>query len=387
MMRFVDRLAIYFFHPRSRLRINSYFFSFLYVLVTFLIGISLISFLSLGTIFLLFIIPIILSSAYGGFLPGIFTTLLCIIGISFFLTNPVNEMLINMPLIWINSILFLVIAVFISLLSEARNIFEKKLDDAIITEQLAKRNAEQQIRIREHFISVASHELKSPITAQKANLQLVKNLIIKDHLHSYLPYIDKTLLQTDKITNFINDLLDVSKMNSRKLHYRFSFFTIKEALNDAIDQVQNLLVSHTIEISGKSSKKIYGDKERISQVLTNLLSNAIKYSPEKTEINVKISENKNNLQISVQDFGIGVEESYKEKIFNRFFRVSGNDESNFKGFGLGLYLTAEIIKKHKGKIWVESEIGKGSIFIFTLPLKKVIHKKKVQKTKQEENAE
>lgn len=370
-MRLMNRLVVYLFHPKYHLRINSYFFAILTVFIALLFSLLFIRFTEGTLTIIIFVIPVILSSAYGGFKVGIFSTVLGMLVAGFFLIKPYFHLDFFQTQIYLRMLIFFMTGVLISLLSEARNISERELQNAITTEQIAKRDAIQQIRIREHFIAVASHELKSPVTSQKAFLQLLKKEATKNHHKKYLEYIDKILLQTDKITSFIDDLLDISKMQSRKFQYHFSNFDLREAFDDAIDLVQNLLVSHTIKIKGKSHKIIYGDKVRITQVLANLLSNAIKYSPEQKEVIIRIKDNKHFVQVSVQDFGIGIEDEYKEKIFNRFFRISGSDESNFKGFGLGLYLTAKIIKKHKGKIWVESEVGKGSTFIFTLPLKKI----------------
>src|SRR5439155_472881 len=117
--------------------------------------------------------------------------------------------------------------------------------------------------------------------------------------------------------------------------------------------------NHTIEINGQTKKKLFADKERISQVLINLLNNAAKYSPHSDKIIVSLLATKKYVEISVSDFGIGIAKKDQEKIFERFFRVKGSDETTYPGFGIGLFVANEIIKKHNGLIWVNSTKGKG----------------------------
>jgi signal transduction histidine kinase len=268
------------------------------------------------------------------------------------------------------AVVFFIEGLVISFLLESRNKGEQEREKLLINEKIARRYAEQQARIRDHFIFVASHELKSPITSQKAYIQLLKRSFEKKKSSQEFGYLTKLEAQTDKLTSFVNDLLDVSKMSSRKLQYNFAPFIMQECVEEAIDSMRNLLATHKVILKGVSNRELYGDKDRVYQVLTNLLSNAIKYSPDGSRIIMSLSENRKGVTVSVKDFGIGIKDDHQKKIFNRFFRVSGNDESYFKGLGLGLYLSSQIIKKHKGKIWVESKEGKGSTFYFTIPFRR-----------------
>lgn len=113
---------------------------------------------------------------------------------------------------------------------------------------------------------------------------------------------------------------------------------------------------------------VSGDKERISQVVLNLLTNAIKYSPRADEVNISIDCNKENVIVNIKDKGIGIEKNEIDHLFKKFYRVMGKDETTFPGFGIGLYIVNEILQKHSGKIWLNSEKGKGSEFSFSLPL-------------------
>jgi signal transduction histidine kinase len=122
-------------------------------------------------------------------------------------------------------------------------------------------------------------------------------------------------------------------------------------------------------VKGQVMKKVQADRYRIGQVLINLISNAIKYSPNSDRIVVQSKQDTEKVTVSVTDFGIGIPKKAQDKIFERFFRVEGKEEKTYPGFGIGLYVSSEIVKRHNGKIWVESEKGKGSTFYFTIPFK------------------
>lgn len=365
-MKYVDKMFNYLENVKLS-KIKSYLLVVVSALIAWLIQ-SLLS-LQLGTNsrLLLFTIPVLLSSLYGGFFLGIYATLLGLLLSSFYIDNNYRPLLQEHHDLITYSI-FLIEGILISLLGESRKRSENNRHTLLSLEKQARKNAEQQTRIREHFIAVAAHELKSPLTSQKAYLQILQKAKrnIQCECEKYLPKIES---QLDRIKVFLDDLMDVTKMQSRNLHYKFEFIDIDKSTDEAVEQIQNLLTTHKIIKKGRIHKKIYADKERIRQVITNLLSNAIKYSPDANKIVITLNQQKNFLTISIKDFGVGIEKEYQDKIFNRFFRVTGNDESVFKGLGLGLYICSEIIKKHKGKLWVESAIGEGSTFYFSIPIK------------------
>ena len=140
-------------------------------------------------------------------------------------------------------------------------------------------------------------------------------------------------------------------------------------IKDIVETFNYTNETHTIECGGKLTADIYADKERIRQVLTNLLTNAIKYSPKADSVIVRVKKTGKGIIVSVQDFGIGIPKEQQKKVFERFFRAKGKEEKNIQGLGLGLYIAHEIVKEHKGKMWIESTDGKGSIFYFSLPTK------------------
>jgi len=225
-------------------------------------------------------------------------------------------------------------------------------------------------QIKNDFIGMASHELKTPITSIKAYVQLLltiyKNKASDDEfLMKSLNTVNK---QINKLTRLITDLLDVSKMETGRLSLNCESFMFNDLLREIVEEVQHTATHHDIVMTTSQQVTVYADRDRVGQVITNFLTNAIKYSPESDRVDVKLSVNNNEACIAVQDYGIGISPDEQSKIFNRFYRVEGRNEQTFSGFGIGLYVAAEIVKRHDGNVWVESEKDKGSAFYFTLPL-------------------
>lgn len=141
-------------------------------------------------------------------------------------------------------------------------------------------------------------------------------------------------------------------------------------VREVAEDMQRTNPTHEIETILNSNVNVFGDRDKLTQVLNNLISNAIKYSPRADKIIVSTNVDSSKLILSVQDFGIGITAEEQKNIFDQFYRVIGTDESIFPGMGIGLYISSEIIKRHAGKIWVESTLGKGSSFFISLPLNK-----------------
>lgn len=222
---------------------------------------------------------------------------------------------------------------------------------------------------RDEFISTASHELKTPITSQKAFGELLEQLIDKNGDTKYKLYIQKINQQTDKLTRLIEDLLELSRVQAGRLIIKFKKFRFDDLVDEIVDNTQ-MTTKHRIIKKGQTNTVIKGDRERLGQVFTNLLANAIKYSPKADKVIITSEVKDGAIQVSIQDFGIGIQQNYHQKIFERFFRVTGDDEKTYPGMGIGLHVSQEIVKNHNGKMWIDSEKGKGSIFYFTLPLVK-----------------
>ncbi len=222
------------------------------------------------------------------------------------------------------------------------------------------------ISLRDEFISVASHELKTPVTSIKVYSQaLHKHFEKKDDISMSKHFI-KMNNQIDNLLNLVNDLLDASRIEHGKLELRKELFDLNSLIRETALEMQET-TRLKIEILGKIQKKVYGDRYRINQVIVNLLSNAIKYSPNSNIIKIHLTSEKDVAVVQVQDFGIGIDKTQLSHLFKRFFRVSDPKLKTYPGLGIGLFISNEIIKRHNGNMTVVSQKGKGSIFSFTIP--------------------
>ncbi len=222
---------------------------------------------------------------------------------------------------------------------------------------------------KDEFIGLASHELKTPVTSINGYLQIIERGLPSNDKHK--SFIGKALSQVNKLTSLISDLLDVSKIQTGKLPFTYTTFNIKDLLNEVTEMMQQNYASHKIELDYPAEPIItIADYQRIEQVIINLITNAVKYSPGANRIIIKAEVASEKLRISVRDFGIGIAEDQQDRIFSRFYRVE-NLASHMSGLGIGLYICYEIIDRHKGNLWVESELGQGSTFGFDLPLAKL----------------
>jgi PAS domain S-box-containing protein len=234
-----------------------------------------------------------------------------------------------------------------------------------ITEQ---KHLQQQ---KDDFIGIASHELKTPVTSIKAYTQILERMLLKKGDEKEAAMISKMDAQINRLTSLIGDLLDVTKINSGKLQFNDRNFDFNELVNEIVEDLQRTTEQHQLIENLQDIGIVYGDKERIGQVITNLISNAIKYSPGTEQIIIHSQLNEDEVTVCVEDFGVGIVEDKLNRVFEQFYRVSGDMQHTFPGLGLGLYISAEIIKREHGRIWVTSTPGKGSKFYFALPLKKV----------------
>lgn len=221
---------------------------------------------------------------------------------------------------------------------------------------------------KDEFIGLASHELKTPITTIKAFTQLLQRELPPDTKKITNSYLTKMDNHIDKLTNLVSDLLDISKIESGKIVFSREKFNIDDLLEEVSRDMQHTTEKHKIMLKQRARKTIVGDRERLSQVLVNLISNAIKYSPSADKVIIRSAVDTNNVIISVQDFGIGIPQNKRQLVFDRFSRVIDQNQHPFPGLGLGLYISKEIVSRHGGKIWAESEEGQGSTFYISLPI-------------------
>jgi signal transduction histidine kinase len=171
----------------------------------------------------------------------------------------------------------------------------------------------------------------------------------------------------------VSDILHVNRIESGRLELNKKEFDLNKLIKKIVIDFQFSSEKHFVEANGKIKGKVFGDPERIEQVVSNLISNAIKYSPDSEKVIINLTQNKNEAIISVVDYGIGISKIDQKRIFERFYRIRENNQK--EGFGLGLYIASEIIKRHNGKIWLKSTEGEGSTFYFSLPIKQ---KRKLQ---------
>ncbi len=221
---------------------------------------------------------------------------------------------------------------------------------------------------KDDFVAIASHELKTPVTSIKGYTQVLLKKFSKEHDSRAVEFLTKLNAQVDRLTVLINDLLDVTKIESGEFKYNIKEFDFNELVLEVVDEMQYMAGNHTLVTKLGENKKVVGDRDRIGQVITNFVSNSIKFSPNGKQIIIRTVVDPKLITLSVQDFGIGIPKKEQRDIFKRFRRASSAKTESYPGLGLGLYISSEIIKRHGGKIWVESEEGKGSIFSFSLPL-------------------
>src|SRR6185437_2570171 len=231
-----------------------------------------------------------------------------------------------------------------------------------------QKETEDLVYRRDEFFSIASHELKTPVTSLKAYTQLLLMDAGVNFDAQQKNMLERMDLQINKLTALINDLLDTSKIENGHLSYNKEDFELQNVVSQAIDAIQPISTDHEIIFQNGTKVKVNGDRDRVAQVINNFLTNAIKYAPDSKKIIVDLNEANGKVICSVQDFGKGIATEEQQKIFERFYRVSGNNLNTYPGLGLGLFICKDIIEKHNGKIGVISEKGKGSTFYFELPV-------------------
>ena len=225
---------------------------------------------------------------------------------------------------------------------------------------------------KEDFLKLVSHELKTPVTSIKGYVQLLLSLLKKgkDMPLSSIPFetsLERIDQQVGRLTRLISEMLDLSRIEKNKLVLQKEKFSINEMVTETIQDISYTNNQYNIKVIHDFNCDIYADRDRIGQVLINLVTNAIKYSPENQDIEVKVSKKGGNkVAVSVIDSGLGIDKENQKKIFKRFYRIDFKNEDTYSGFGIGLYLANEIMKRHNGRITVESEKGEGSVFTFIL---------------------
>jgi signal transduction histidine kinase/DNA-binding response OmpR family regulator len=225
-------------------------------------------------------------------------------------------------------------------------------------------------RLKSEFVAVVSHEVRTPLTSIKGSLELLGD----DRFHK-LPGPQRELLgicqaNTERLISLINDILDFSKLESSRLSLNFEQMDVGRVLNEAVENIRNLAAMKGVELDvkvGPDTGSVEADPMRVGQVATNLIGNAIKFSPEKGRIEVFASGDSSSVTVSVKDYGRGIAQRDLARLFQRFAQLDSSTTRKAGGTGLGLVISKGIVEQHGGKIWVESALGKGSTFSFSLP--------------------
>ncbi len=221
---------------------------------------------------------------------------------------------------------------------------------------------------KDEFISMASHELKTPVTSIKGFTQVLQRRFKQHGDAELLRFLNIMDEQLNKLTELISDLLDLSKMQTGQLTYQEAYFDLDVLIQEVLEQFQATISTHQLLLEGKTYARIFGDRDRLRQVLINLLTNAVKYSPHADKVIIRVSTEQDCARVDVQDFGLGISEAHHEKIFDQFYQVADPEAKTFPGLGIGLYISREIIKRYHGQLWVQSTKGNGSTFSIRLPL-------------------
>jgi chemotaxis family two-component system sensor kinase Cph1 len=243
----------------------------------------------------------------------------------------------------------------------------RKAEQEVLRQQLLKQSAEDLMARKDEFLSIASHELKTPITSVKAYLQLLAMMLDKnDEIGAISPFVKRAAIQVDKLADLVTDLLDVTKIQAGKLELVRTDFALADVINESIEQCRATDDKHYVTIHGDLQLIVNADRNRLEQVLCNFLTNAFKYAPNNLEVKVNIERLDNGqTKVSVTDGGVGIPDDKTGHIFDRFYRVEDTSKHT-SGVGLGLYISAEIIKQHNGQIGVNSILSKGSTFWFII---------------------
>jgi signal transduction histidine kinase len=223
----------------------------------------------------------------------------------------------------------------------------------------------KEARRSEIFLSVASHELKTPLASIKAYLHLIESEIKGNKMPIISQYVEKIDTQTTHLHRLIKTLLDLTTIRANRLELNKEVFDFDEFISSEIKDLQ-LVTKHKIILKGSAKTSIVADRVRLNEVFSNLIKNAVKYSPDSNKVIVKVLSSKSNIIVHAKDFGLGIPQKNLSRIFELFYRESTNE--GITGFGVGLYISNEIIKRHRGTISVISKKDKGSTFTVELPL-------------------
>lgn len=218
------------------------------------------------------------------------------------------------------------------------------------------------------FIGMVSHELKTPLTSMKGYIQMMQMKMSRQDDDFIKSALEKANTQVGKMTSMINGFLNISRLESGKIHIDYQIFDLAMLIKEVEEESLTAIGSHVLNFSSLENVIVNADRDKIGQVIHNLISNAVKYSPQGSRIMISCDTADGKANVSIQDQGMGIKPEDLPKIFDRYYRVEGGHMFSISGFGIGLYLCAEIVHRHHGDIWAESDFTHGSTFSFSIPL-------------------
>lgn len=251
------------------------------------------------------------------------------------------------------------------LLSPVRNANGVVIGVSTVARDITVRKMHEQQK--DDFIAIASHELKTPVTSIKAYAEILHEQLEQSGDEASMEIAKKLRIQVNMLIVLIKTLLDTTKLGAGEMLLEVEQFDLNLLVKEQIESLVAVSDNHNLILKAGEIKPISADRKLIGQVLTNIITNAIRYSPGGGDIIIATKMSENGVQVSIQDFGVGIPASEQGNIFDRYFRVSNPLTSRASGIGLGLYITAGIVHQHGGTISLVSEEGKGSIFLITLP--------------------
>lgn len=247
---------------------------------------------------------------------------------------------------------------------------KKKLGTIVILHDISREKMIEEMKTE--FVSIAAHQLRTPLSAMKWSISLLKGESLKEPEKKEI--MEKIYASNERMIKLINDLLNVTRIEEGKFLYRLKEMDITEVIKECIEQVKPQAKARKIPLIVKLPYQkppfVKVDEEKFPMALQNLLTNAINYTLPSGKVTLTLEEKEKEILISVKDEGVGIPRSQRKRVFSKFFRGSNVMRMQTEGSGLGLYITKNIIEAHGGRIWFDSEEGKGTTFYFTLPLER-----------------
>ncbi|GHO43334.1 sensor histidine kinase [Ktedonospora formicarum] len=328
----------------------------------------------------LLLIPVLFVAVFWGAIPALFTVLLGTLYIDYFFVSLDKDFLWKNWQDGMQILPFLISGVIVAMITAQRErarwntlVAEQELKEYAEELEISNQKLEDASQLKDRFLSIASHELKTPITTIRGQAQLaLRRLSKQEHevnVEDMRLSLERINGQTERLTTLIEELLDVSSIRTGKMALHKRKLDINEICQRVVDD-QHLLTERLIELTVPNQATFVSvDRDRIEQVLVNLISNAVKYSPEGCPVQVTVKRTMRKVLIGVRDHGQGIAQDQLDKVFDTFYRTPDAEASAKKGLGLGLSISKDIVMRHDGRIWCESLPGQGSIFFVELPQK------------------